>query len=94
MGRVGGGDSHQLKPLTLTLAPDHAPPPPLSSQFIIIIIIILSSPPPRPPEFHQASWQLATTHLYSSGWRDTLWEESVLLKNTAPGQIWNPDLWI
>ena len=27
MGRVGGGDSHQLKPLTLTLAPDHGPPP-------------------------------------------------------------------
>ena len=27
MGRVGGVDSHQVKPLTLTLAPDHAPPP-------------------------------------------------------------------
>ena len=31
MGRVGGGDSHQLKPLTLTLAPDRSPPP-LSSR--------------------------------------------------------------
>ena len=30
MGRVGGGDSHQVKPLTLTLtlAPDHASPRP------------------------------------------------------------------
>lgn len=54
MGRVGGGDSHQVKPLTLTLtlAPDHASP--------------------RPPELHQSSLQLASTHLYSSGWRDTL----------------------
>lgn len=34
MGRVGGGDSHQLKPLTLTLAPDHAPPPPVFQNFI------------------------------------------------------------
>lgn len=36
MGKVGGGDSHQVKPLTLTLAPDHAPlpPPPVPQNFI------------------------------------------------------------
>lgn len=34
MGRVGGVDSHQVKPLTLTLAPDHAPPPPVPQNFI------------------------------------------------------------
>ena len=39
MGRVGGVDSHQVKPLTLTLAPDHAPPPPsprISSGFLTV----------------------------------------------------------
>ena len=29
----GGVDSPQLKPLTLTLAPDHAPPPPRPPEF-------------------------------------------------------------
>ena len=41
MGRVGGVDSHQVKPLTLTLAPDQwappAPPSPrISSGFLTV----------------------------------------------------------
>lgn len=43
MGRVGGGDSHQLKPLTLTLAPDHAPPP-LSSRISLGFLTVSQYP--------------------------------------------------
>ena len=58
MGRVGGVDSHQVKPLTLTLAPDHAPPPPPPPPPPTPPPPPRPSPPPpppRPPEFHQAS---------------------------------------
>ena len=55
MGRVGGVDSHQVKPLTLTLAPDHAPPPHLVHNFLLLLLSSLFYCPPRPPEFHQAS---------------------------------------
>ena len=55
MGRVGGGDSHQLKPLALTLAPDHAPPPHLVHNLLLLLSSFYRPPPPRPPEFHQAS---------------------------------------